>query len=442
MLFKSPLDPDMKSTQQLVILCHAQERVLLPLPKTYEDAQEAARTEFSVSGELVFETDDLLGSDQPHVRIHPAAWEGISTVLRCVHVKLSQSHGQVVGSRPRPSEALAAGSGSRRVSSQKRISMVGATPFRLSNAMPQAVERQSLSARKAPIGGTPSSRPSSVYAPVIVEAGPSSLKRSPPPALAVDTLSTSKIEELGDDDEEEEHRIRSPTKKGARQRIMSDYGLEPEDDDSQGTDVTHNIEDNDEEFDQLDDSEIVSAGLSKLQIKGKVPPASSSRSGSGSLVELDSQPSESNSRKAERSASVRQLDEPEPKIKAEKSSARADTKASQATQQSSRTQGKADESFLIQIEYNDDPESRSLFKTRGRHMVSKVLMQACRTFGLEEYYRNARLILIVEEENDDGDIVFQRRYACERNDTMADAGAEPNARFVVELFEDGDEEDQ
>ncbi len=38
------------------------------------------------------------------------------------------------------------------------------------------------------------------------------------------------------------------------------------------------------------------------------------------------------------------------------------------------------------IEYSDDPESRSLFKTRGRHMVSKVLMQACRTFGLEEYY--------------------------------------------------------
>lgn len=38
------------------------------------------------------------------------------------------------------------------------------------------------------------------------------------------------------------------------------------------------------------------------------------------------------------------------------------------------------------IEYNDDPESRSLFKTRGRHMVSKVLMQACRTFGLEDYY--------------------------------------------------------
>lgn len=47
------------------------------------------------------------------------------------------------------------------------------------------------------------------------------------------------------------------------------------------------------------------------------------------------------------------------------------------------------------IEYNDDPESRSLFKTRGRHMVSKVLMQACRTFGLEDYYSRYRINVFV-----------------------------------------------
>ena len=36
MLFKSLSDPDAKSEQQLIIFCHAQERVLLPLPKSYE----------------------------------------------------------------------------------------------------------------------------------------------------------------------------------------------------------------------------------------------------------------------------------------------------------------------------------------------------------------------------------------------------------------------
>lgn len=51
-----------------------------------------------------------------------------------------------------------------------------------------------------------------------------------------------------------------------------------------------------------------------------------------------------------------------------------------------KTSARADEPFLISIEYSEDPESRTLFKTRGRHLVSKVLMQACRTFGIEEEY--------------------------------------------------------
>ena len=70
-----------------------------------------------------------------------------------------------------------------------------------------------------------------------------------------------------------------------------------------------------------------------------------------------------------------------------------------------QSQPKSDESFLIMIEYADDPDSRTLFKTRARHAVSKVLMQACRTFGLEAYYRSARLVLVVEEENDEGEVV-------------------------------------
>lgn len=54
---------------------------------------------------------------------------------------------------------------------------------------------------------------------------------------------------------------------------------------------------------------------------------------------------------------------------------------------------------------------------------------------------SARLVLLVEEEDDSGEIVFQRRYACNRNDTMADAGAEPHAKFVVELVDENEEDD-
>ena len=92
------------------------------------------------------------------------------------------------------------------------------------------------------------------------------------------------------------------------------------------------------------------------------------------------------------------------------------------------------------IEYADDPDSRTLFKTRARHAVSKVLMQACRTFGLEAYYRSARLVLVVEEENEEGEVVYQRQYACARDETMGEAGAEPNAKFLVEIVEEEQDE--
>lgn len=51
-------------------------------------------------------------------------------------------------------------------------------------------------------------------------------------------------------------------------------------------------------------------------------------------------------------------------------------------------QPRNDESFLVTIEYDDgvSEETQSLFKTRGRHQVSKVLMQACRTFGIPELF--------------------------------------------------------
>ena len=118
-----------------------------------------------------------------------------------VSVKLSTVQAAIPVARPRPSEAL--GSGSRRMSSQKRMSVVGATPLRLANgsvisAVP-AVERQSLSARKAPVLST-SPRPSSIIS-SYKEPGPS-VVRSPPSARNIATPPpTSKIEEL---DEEEE----------------------------------------------------------------------------------------------------------------------------------------------------------------------------------------------------------------------------------------------
>ena len=253
---------------------------------------------------MLFRSADDLGSEIQPVRIHHAAWQGISPILRSITVKAVKPTASA--SHPRASDAPSLSSGSRRLSSQKRISVVGSTPLRVGKGSPivapPTVERQSLSARKAPVG-TPSPRPSSVYAP-IVDAGPSSVKSSPPSARSIQPPlpSTSKIEELEDDDEDEEVRIlSSPKKRGVRPRIMSDYGIEDaaEDDDSPATEVTQIGED----FDQLEEEGFASAGPSGSESRTQL-----SRSGSGSLVELDGHSSGSSARKAERSSSVRHLD--------------------------------------------------------------------------------------------------------------------------------------
>ncbi|KAJ3006565.1 hypothetical protein NUW54_g3888 [Trametes sanguinea] len=120
--------------------------------------------------------------------------------------------------------------------------------------------------------------------------------------------------------------------------------------------------------------------------------------------------------------------QPSPKIKVEKVQGKAAPAHPEAIA-TTQSQGTSDESFLVMIEYDKKPDSPSLFKTRGRHMVSKVLMQACRTFEIEEFYDKARLVLLV----DDGEQVY--RSVCRRNATMAEAGAEPDARFIVEIDE-------
>lgn len=216
-----------------------------------------------------------------------------------VSVKLSTVQAAIPVARPRPSEAL--GSGSRRMSSQKRMSVVGATPLRLANgsvisAVP-AVERQSLSARKAPVLST-SPRPSSI---ISSYPGPS-VVRSPPTARNIATPPpTSKIEEL--DEEEEEVRILSPTKKrSARPRILSDYGIEESQDDDGSANDTRRLDgSDDEEFDQLEDSELASTSASKMA-------TSRSRNSNTSLVELGKEPSASGARKTTRSSPVRNLD--------------------------------------------------------------------------------------------------------------------------------------
>lgn len=95
-----------------------------------------------------------------------------------------------------------------------------------------------------------------------------------------------------------------------------------------------------------------------------------------------------------------------------------------------------------------------MFKTRGEHTVGKVLSKACKEFELD-YDRSvqsseifffwfilthfillscsAALKLIVEIEGEEGGEILSE---CDRNDTMARAGAVKDARFIIVADDD------
>ncbi|CDO69433.1 hypothetical protein BN946_scf184791.g28 [Trametes cinnabarina] len=428
MLFQSHIYPDVKSTQELVVFRYEQERVLVPLPKTYEDAQNCVKDIFNIQGDVAFETADLHGSIGAPVRIHNAAWQGISSVLHSVSV-VKPTNGP---EHSLPVIVGVAASPPPRISAQKRANIsLNAGPSRLATVA--AKSPASASVKKAfskppsprTNAATGGSQPAvAIVSPRVptVKAPKPKPKRapSPPPAAVV------KTPEPSDDEEEQETRILSPTKKRVqRPRVLSDYGVdEPEISDEPAEEQAES-EHGEAEEDELDDTEYASAAAppakqapppssSKGRAPAKFKPASSAKSTKVSTAELDDMHSE-----------LRQS----PRVKIEKGQV-AQTSQSQSEEvTTSQTQGQSDESFLVMINYEKSPDGPSLFKTRGRHMVSKVLMQACRTFDIEQYYDRARLVLLV----DDGDEVY--RSECRRNVTMAEAGAEADARFVVEIDE-------
>ncbi|KAI0645052.1 hypothetical protein C8Q79DRAFT_1011162 [Trametes meyenii] len=487
MLFPSNLNPGIKSTQDLIVLRHAEERVLVPLPQTYEDAQSCAKDVFGFVGDVYFEITDLQGAAGAPVRIHSTAWEGVRPILQAVTVKLEDAPVALPrGSVPPISAArrLSALSSQQRATPGPSVIRLNGAPAAKPPA--SAAGRQALSPKKGPaqpaishvndaaVAASRAGSTSGTASKTSPQPSTSKAVQPEPKSTVIERLATppralkQKAKAFEEEEEEEEIRILSPTKKRVnRPRVLSDYGLDGSDDDEAaedhgrsaraGTGTVHETEEEEEEYDELEDTEFASTVRSPgvkaapLSVKGGrtgLKPSSSSRN--GGLVQLDAMPE--SDMEVHRSK-VREPSPPRVKVKVEKvqqpkpepatvrtpasqSQTAAALETAQGAQSQSQSQERPDGSFIVMIEYNDDAESRQLFKTRGRHTVSKVLMQACRTFGIEEFYQSARMVLLVEDE-EEGDVY---RSVCNRNDTMAQAGAEPNARFVVEIV-DGENDD-
>ncbi|KAI0944008.1 hypothetical protein AcV7_001946 [Taiwanofungus camphoratus] len=448
MLFWSPLDPDRKAKQELIVLRHGDERVLVLLPETYQDALEVSAQEFGLSGQLRFMTEELPGCDGVKVKIHNSAWKAVSGLLNSVIVELDE----------KPS----AGAGKRRVSvvpestSRVVVHEEGAMPSvsYLSSSRTRRMSRLSM---------VPSSQ-AAVGHPVVPRAGPltpasstSSIKNQAVVNEEQARASSTTLD-LHEDMEVdiEDERMPSPKKSQRRRRQVQSDSEEPDLD----VEEQRGIEPGEDE--EIDIAEIKEQDCNpraatyeqehapgpSVEQKRAVnpPPVQSSR-----VPEKNGRPGPDTQQKNDQSTTKVKKEHlsagcaPKPESAPETSASQADSKSVfvyfiglmvKPVPTEPVLQPRNDESFLVTIEYDDgvSEETQSLFKTRGRHQVSKVLMQACRTFGIPELFSRAHLVLIVDVEEDDE--IVEHRFLCANNDTMARAGAEPNSKFVIQIDED------
>ncbi|OBZ69516.1 hypothetical protein A0H81_10163 [Grifola frondosa] len=407
MLFRSSLDPTVQSKEQLIVLCHAEERILIPLPQTYEEMQEVARREFALTGDIVIETDDVQGCEGTRVTVHKDSWNGISPVLKSVTAKAVKGKA--------PASRLSGALNYQSVPAQPAGSwrLMDDTAFRSgtfgttqSGAESPQTAQPAVSRRRIDdtafitrtIGLKQSSadflgieRPTSPELTWVVSSVGSFERPSAKKAAAP-------LEHEGDS--EEEVPIPSPSKRRAtRHRILSDYG-----DNSRegGGDVV---------------------GDKARDVKPQVSSTSSSPSTSDGRQRGES------SAIAHQGIGIKQ--EKVVKVKTENVSP-----SRIASSPESKINGSPeifdDGSFLISVEYPESGET-CWFKTRGHHLVSKVLTRACRTFKIEQASSRARLLLVIDEDIDgervDGCAV------CSPRDSMDRLGAKPHSKFLLELME-------
>ncbi|TRM68776.1 hypothetical protein BD626DRAFT_471808 [Schizophyllum amplum] len=97
-----------------------------------------------------------------------------------------------------------------------------------------------------------------------------------------------------------------------------------------------------------------------------------------------------------------------------------------------------EERFTVHIS-GPSPDQEAEFKTRGGHLVRKVLAGACQNFGLD--VEEARLYLLLQWEDEDG-ITVEDETECNPEDTMQKCGIEAGSRLVIRVDDEEYDEDE
>ncbi|KAH9833963.1 uncharacterized protein C8Q71DRAFT_873252 [Rhodofomes roseus] len=433
MRFRSPEDPEIKSTQELIVLQIASDtrethtrRVLVRLPGSYEDLVTIANQTFDLAVDasgVRFYTQEIAGNKGVNVEITSDAWDAVKTVLTSVIVEPSDTDAREPKRAPRKSVAppqpdrvithdVGAAPTKDVIDAARRLSRMSLAP--------EGNRRRTSRRSFAPLSPPRSTR---------VSQGSGPRKSSLPP--------NEEFDEENDEFEEEESVVFRSRSVGRRQVIAS----EDEEDEEVEDELHDELHEDDGEDDAVEGSFVVdeedsaSPPRQPSPQQQQSPPPSQSPKAPVSKTERRG----SEQRNVSQAAAA-----PSPKIKQERD-ATGSTAPKSAIKEEPVAKPQAseppfphprvgpDERFVVIIEYDDgtSDDMQTMFKTRGRHTVSKVLTQACRTFDIDDLYDRAQLLMVIDTE-EDGEIV-EHRYICPKTMTMANVGAEPEARFIVQV---------
>ncbi|KAJ7491109.1 hypothetical protein FB451DRAFT_1552634 [Mycena latifolia] len=150
-------------------------------------------------------------------------------------------------------------------------------------------------------------------------------------------------------------------------------------------------------------------------------------------------------KKESRIQNVQPKEEPMPKERGETSKRKpvskpreAATRSDYTSESSQQTTTAEEERFNVLVSGPRSDHKEREFKTRGGHLVRKVLDGACKTFELDA--NRAKLMLYVPMLDDDGEETVAE-FECDNEETMARSGVKPYSRLVVRLVEDEEEEE-
>ncbi|KAI0343582.1 hypothetical protein BDW22DRAFT_1428158 [Trametopsis cervina] len=405
MLFTSTIEKDHRTTEHLVIFCHEERRVLLPLPDNFEDALKLVKEEFLLSSDssIVFVAEEIPGCYGLAVEIHQQSWQTITPILARIILKVS--------GRPLPSEVptileaveednFADGGASAKVDTPTRedqpaaVTKVRKRPS-MAAAGPSADGYISRQSRQSANG----SRPRAENQTATLQ-GHTATKPFLTPFTGMSSTNKAPVDvttpqQAFNDDEELELLPRSPKKGGsrsARKRVVSD------DEDAQATGPSNTA---------------ASSSHSTIDLTAtqQSPPQQHS-------------PLQSNSARTPSRTSVGRLS----------------LSLSSLVLKPSEAAVRPGDTCLITVSYDDGQElCSSTFKTKGRHTVQKVLMTVCKTFNIEHLYNRAKLVRVVTDSTDDMDSdeqVMEQMVFCPKDHTMTQVGAHQDARFTIAIEED------